>query len=72
MNSCLKVGHAHGPFAPIFSTPPYGLIFSEDMNYVHIDAHISAGVQPFVTLFHWDSPQALEDKYGGFLGPNIM
>ncbi|KAK3142309.1 hypothetical protein QOZ80_4BG0344900 [Eleusine coracana subsp. coracana] len=30
------------------------------------------GVQPFVTLFHWDSPQALEDKYGGFLSPNII
>ncbi|KAG8064807.1 hypothetical protein GUJ93_ZPchr0004g39500 [Zizania palustris] len=30
------------------------------------------GVQPFITLFHWDSPQALEDKYSGFLSPNIM
>jgi hypothetical protein len=33
---------------------------------------IFAGVQPFVTLFHWDSPQELEDKYRGFLSPNIM
>jgi beta-glucosidase len=40
----------------------------KNMLYVHK----SAGVQPFVTLFHWDSPQALEDKYGGFLSPNIM
>ncbi|TVU20825.1 hypothetical protein EJB05_30422, partial [Eragrostis curvula] len=30
------------------------------------------GVQPFVILFNWDSPQALEDKYGGFLSPNII
>ncbi|KAG2572811.1 hypothetical protein PVAP13_7KG202300 [Panicum virgatum] len=29
-------------------------------------------VQPFVTLFHWDSPQALEDKYRGFVSPNII
>ncbi|RWR77818.1 beta-glucosidase 12 isoform X1 [Cinnamomum micranthum f. kanehirae] len=25
-----------------------------------------------ITLFHWDSPQALEDEYGGFLSPNIV
>jgi len=42
------------------------------IKYSHIYLHTSAGVQPFVTLFHWDSPQALEDKYGGFLSPNIM
>ncbi|KAB1224903.1 Beta-glucosidase 29 [Morella rubra] len=29
-------------------------------------------IQPFITLFHWDSPQALEDEYGGFLSTNIV
>ncbi|XP_073265008.1 beta-glucosidase 12-like [Populus alba] len=28
--------------------------------------------QPYVTLFHWDTPQAIEDKYGGFLSPDIF
>jgi beta-glucosidase len=31
-----------------------------------------AGVEPFVTLFHWDSPQALEQQYGGFLSQHIV
>ncbi|KAF9665394.1 hypothetical protein SADUNF_Sadunf16G0118000 [Salix dunnii] len=29
-------------------------------------------IQPYVTLFHWDTPQAIEDKYGGFLSRNIL
>jgi len=32
----------------------------------------NAGLEPFVTIFHWDLPQALEDEYDGFLSPNIV
>ncbi|XP_038972077.1 beta-glucosidase 12-like isoform X1 [Phoenix dactylifera] len=37
-----------------------------------INELISNGVQPFVTLLHFDPPQALEEKYGGFLSHHIV
>ncbi|CAK9146796.1 unnamed protein product [Ilex paraguariensis] len=37
-----------------------------------INELLSKGLQPFVTLFHFDSPQALEDEYGGFLSRRIV
>ncbi|KAF2319386.1 hypothetical protein GH714_015415 [Hevea brasiliensis] len=30
------------------------------------------GLKHFVMIFHWDTPQALEDKYGGILNSNIV
>ncbi|XP_010494507.1 PREDICTED: beta-glucosidase 14 isoform X2 [Camelina sativa] len=37
-----------------------------------INELLSKGIKPFVTLFHWDTPQALEDAYGGFRGKEIV
>ncbi|GMY22300.1 beta-glucosidase 17-like isoform X1 [Fagus crenata] len=37
-----------------------------------INELLNKGIQPFVTLFHWDTPQALEDEYDGFLSTNIV
>ncbi|KAL4601239.1 hypothetical protein ACB092_11G258500 [Castanea dentata] len=31
-----------------------------------------AGIKPLVTLFHFDTSQALEDEYGGILSPKIV
>jgi beta-glucosidase len=37
-----------------------------------INQLISKGVKPFVTLFHWDLPDALENAYGGLLGDEFV
>ncbi|EYU40002.1 hypothetical protein MIMGU_mgv1a023593mg, partial [Erythranthe guttata] len=37
-----------------------------------INELLANGIKPFVTIFHWDLPQALEDEYRGFLSPLIV
>ncbi|MBD2325391.1 GH1 family beta-glucosidase [Alkalinema sp. FACHB-956] len=31
-----------------------------------VDCLLEQGIEPVITLFHWDSPQALEDRYGSW------
>ncbi|KAI4324290.1 hypothetical protein L6164_023841 [Bauhinia variegata] len=51
-----------------------GGINQEGIRYYHnlIDQLLAKGLTPFVTIFHWDLPQALEDEYGGFLSRHIV
>ncbi|WVZ04052.1 hypothetical protein V8G54_024858 [Vigna mungo] len=58
---------------------PKGNIINSDINkegirYYNnlINKLLENGIKPFVTLFHWDLPQALEDEYGGFSNPRII
>ncbi|XP_043691515.1 beta-glucosidase 24-like [Telopea speciosissima] len=45
-----------------------GIKFYSDL----IDELMRNGLEPFATLFHWDTPQALEDAYGSFLNSRIV
>ncbi|XP_061342186.1 non-cyanogenic beta-glucosidase-like [Gastrolobium bilobum] len=51
-----------------------GGINQEGINYYNnlINELLAQGLHPFVTLFHWDLPQTLEDEYGGFLSSRIV
>jgi len=36
-----------------------------------IDELLENNIEPFITLFHWDLPQALEEKYGGWRSKTV-
>ncbi|KAL0800920.1 hypothetical protein Bca101_056095 [Brassica carinata] len=44
------------------------------LRYYHnlIDGLIAKNITPFVTLYHWDIPQTLQDEYQGFLNRQVI
>lgn len=49
-------------------------INKEGVDYYNnlINELISNGITPYITLFHWDTPEALEEEYMGFLNEKII
>ena len=47
-----------------------GAVNQAGMDYYSrlVDKCLARGLDPFVTLVHWDMPQALQDRCGGFAG----
>lgn len=45
---------------------PKGIEFYSNL----VDELLKAGITPYVTLFHWDTPQAVEDR-GGWMNPEV-
>ncbi|KAL8142293.1 hypothetical protein V2J09_015325 [Rumex salicifolius] len=37
-----------------------------------INALLAKGIKPYVTIYHWDLPRALEDRYNGWLSSQII
>ncbi len=51
-----------------------GRINKEGLNFyiTLVDALLEAGIEPCLTLYHWDLPQALQDKWGGWQSRNTV
>ncbi|KAF2140338.1 glycoside hydrolase family 1 protein [Aplosporella prunicola CBS 121167] len=66
-------------FSPSFSWPrifPFGKGPVNEAGVKHYDDVIAelvnAGIEPAITLFHWDTPLALFNEYGAWTSPQIV
>jgi beta-glucosidase len=47
---------------------PKGLDFYQRL----LDELAANGIEPFITLYHWDLPQALQDRHGGWMSRDTV
>ncbi|XP_027338207.1 beta-glucosidase 47-like [Abrus precatorius] len=61
-------------WARILGKGRFGNVNRAGIDYYNrlIDALLLRGIEPFVTITHYDIPQELEDIYGGWLSPKIQ
>ncbi|XP_021719664.1 beta-glucosidase 46-like isoform X2 [Chenopodium quinoa] len=61
-------------WARILPKGRYGVVNLAGIRFYNqlIDTLLAKGIQPFVTLSHYDIPQELEDRYGGLLSSEIQ
>lgn len=61
-------------WARILPKGRFGKVNEVGINYYNklIDALLHKGIQPFVALTHYDSPQELEDRYGSWLNAEVQ
>ncbi|XP_073111294.1 beta-glucosidase 18-like [Elaeis guineensis] len=78
LNSCITLASALTDsllsWSRILPRGRFGKVNSVGITFYNrlIDALLLKGIQPFVTLNHYDIPQDLEDRYGAWLNPQIQ
>jgi beta-glucosidase/6-phospho-beta-glucosidase/beta-galactosidase len=52
----------------------YGILNQEGIQFYHnvIDTCLSYNITPYVTLYHWDLPQYIDEQYDGWLHESIV
>jgi len=68
-NNLIKDLKSHGEVLVFIYNRNYSQFITSKYNFL---AKLLTGIEPHVTLYHYDLPQSLEDEYGGWINRKIM